>query len=99
MKRKMPLSLKRKVYNQCIQATMTYGCQTWAVTKRMQDRLHTTQRSIERAMIEITKRNRKTNTCVREQAGIQDIVVRIKQIKWQWAGHLARIRDNRWTKV
>src|SRR5277367_4697255 len=95
MKSKMPMCLKRKIYNQCIEAAMTYGCQTWAVTKRMQDRLSTTQRSVERAMIGITKRDRQTNKWVRQQTGLQDIIGRIKQLKWQWAGHLARTSDNR----
>ena len=99
MKSRMPMCLKKKIYNQCIQAAMTYGCQTWAVTKRMQDRLGTTQRSMERAMIGITKRDHKTNKWVRQQTGVQDILERIKQLKWQWAGHLARIPDNRWTKA
>ena len=65
MKSNIPIRPKTKVYNQCIQAAMTYGCQTWAVTKRMQDRLKTTQRSMERAMIGITRRDRKTNEWVR----------------------------------
>jgi hypothetical protein len=98
LKSNIPMSLKRKVYNQCIQTAMTYGCQTWAVTKRMQDRLKTTQRSMERAMIGITKRDHKTNEWVRQKTGIQDIIVRIKALKWQWAGHLARINDHRWTR-
>ena len=99
LKSKIPLSLKRKVYNQCIQAAMTYGCQTWAVTKRMQDRLKTTQRSMERAMLGITRRDHRTNEWVRQQTGVQDIIVRIKQLKWQWAGHVARLNDNRWTRT
>jgi hypothetical protein len=99
LKSKMPMCLKRKVYNQCIQPAMIYGCQTWAVTKRMQDRLKTTQRSMERAMIGVTKRDHRTNEWVRQQTGVQDIIVRIKQLKWQWAGHVARITDNRWTRA
>ena len=78
---------------------MIYGCQTWVVTKRMQDRLKTTQRSMERAMIGVTKRDHRTNEWVRQQTGVQDIIVRIKQLKWQWAGHVARITDNRWTRA
>ncbi|GFO28269.1 endonuclease-reverse transcriptase [Plakobranchus ocellatus] len=27
---KMPISLKRQVYDQCVLPTMTYGCQTWS---------------------------------------------------------------------
>src|SRR5438477_12359502 len=81
MKSNIPIWLKTKVYNQCIQAAMTNGCQTWAVTKRMQDRLKTTQRSMERAIIGITRRDSKTNEWVRQQTGGEDIIVSIKQLK------------------
>ena len=93
------MCLKRKVYNQCVQAALTYGCQTWAITKRMQERLRTTQRGMERAMLGISRVDRKTNKWVRQQTGLKDIVVRIKELKWQWAGHVARMRDNRWTGI
>ena len=29
----IPINLKRKVFNQCILPTLTYGCQTWTLTK------------------------------------------------------------------
>jgi Reverse transcriptase (RNA-dependent DNA polymerase) len=99
MKSKIPMCLKRKVYNQCVLAAMTYGSQTWAITKRMQERLRITQRSMERAMVGTTRRDRKTNVWLRQQTGVQDIVCKIKKLKWQWAGHIARIQDNRWTKL
>ena len=98
MQSKIPMCLKRKVYHQCIQAVMTYGCQTWALTKRMRDKLCTTQRSMERAMLGISRLDKQTNPSIRQQTGLQDIIIRIKQLKWQWAGHVARITDNRWTK-
>ena len=78
---------------------MIYGCQTWAITKRMKDRLKTTQRSMERAIIGISKRDHRTNEWVRQQTGVQDIIVRIKQLKWQWAGHVARLSDNLWARI
>ena len=49
---------------------------------------------MERAMIGITRRDRRTNEWVRQQTGVHDINVRIKQLKWQWAGHVARINDD-----
>jgi len=98
MQSKIPMCLKRKVYHQCIQAAMTYGCQTWALTKRMRDRLCTTQRSMERAMLGISRLDKQTKVWIRQKTGLQDIIVRIKQLKWQWAGHIARTTDNRWTR-
>ena len=33
--RYLPMSLKRKVFNQCVLPAMTYGCQTWSLTKAL----------------------------------------------------------------
>jgi hypothetical protein len=90
MKSKMPVCLKRKVYNQCVLGAMTYRCQTLAITKRMQERLRITQRSMERSMVGITRRDRKTNVWLCQQSGVQDIVCRMKKLKWQWAWKLSK---------
>ena len=29
---------------------------------------------------------------------MKDIIEKIKEAKWRWAGHVARMNDNRWTK-
>ena len=34
-KSKMPLCLKRKIYNQCVIPAMTYGYETWELTKQV----------------------------------------------------------------
>ena len=34
----------------------------------------------------------------RKIAKIIDIVEHTQKQKWRWAGHIARTRDNRWTK-
>ena len=49
-------------------------------------------------MLGITRRDRRTNEWIRQQSGVQDIISRIKQLKWQWAGHIARTRDDRRTR-
>ncbi|GFR93877.1 endonuclease-reverse transcriptase [Elysia marginata] len=47
----MPISLKRQVYDQCILPTMTYGCQTWSMTKAVGQKLRVAQRAMERKML------------------------------------------------
>ena len=29
---------------------------------------------------------------------VKDIIKVVKQLKWRWAGHVARMNNNRWTK-
>ncbi|GFR61647.1 reverse transcriptase [Elysia marginata] len=42
----MILSLKKQVDDQCILPTMTYGCQTWSLTKIIGNKLKVAQRAM-----------------------------------------------------
>ena len=77
---------------------MTYGCETWKLTKRSENLLRIAQRAMERAMLGITLRDRKRSSWIRSKTRVRDIIQFIKQQKWRWAGHIARRSDNRWSK-
>ena len=53
---------------------------------------------MERSILGISLRDRKRASWVREKAKVKDIMVANKEQKWRWAGHVARRRDNRWSK-
>ena len=50
------MSMKNKLFNQCVLPTMTYACETWATTKRMDNKLRVTQRAMEHLMAGVTKK-------------------------------------------
>ena len=89
--------LKRQIYNSCIIPAMTYGAETWALTTHTKNKLAAAQRKTERSMLSITYRDRKTNIWVREKTKVTDVIEQVRRRKWTWAGHVSRIRDNRWT--
>ncbi|GFS06131.1 endonuclease-reverse transcriptase [Elysia marginata] len=94
----MPLSLKKQVYDQCILPTMTYGCQTWSLTKIIGNKLKVAQRSMERKILGIKIKYKIPCKNIRQQTHIKDVVLFAERQKWNWAGHVARMSDNRWTK-
>lgn len=95
---KIPINLKRKVYNTCVLPVATYGLETASLTKGSANRLRICQRAMERAMLGISLRDRIRNKEIRRRTGIMDVVERVARLKWQWAGHVAR--DNlKWTKT
>ncbi len=96
MNSNLPLSLKRKVYNQCILPVLAHGSETWRLTKELERKLRSAQRGMERRMLGITLRDRKRASWIREHTKVEDILVTIKNKKWTWAGHVMRRRDNRW---
>ena len=52
--------------------------------------------NIERGEFNITYKDRQTNIWVREQTNVIDIS-NVRKIKWSWAGHINRLKDDRWT--
>ena len=76
---------------------MTYGVETWSLTKHQKNKLVVAQRSTKRAMLNITRRDRIRNEIIRSKTKINDIIEKLSKMKGQWAGHIARMIDNRWT--
>ena len=97
MKGNLPICLKRKVYNQCILPAISYGAESWTLTAKMERKLAAAQHNMERSILNITYKDRKTNKWIREQTQVQDILETIKIRKWTWAGHISRRQDNRWS--
>ena len=65
--RHLPMSLKRKVFNQCVLPAMTYGSQTWSLTKALVKKLETSQRAMERRMLNVKLKDRIRNTTIRQK--------------------------------
>ena len=40
---------------------------------------------------------RDIDTTIRQRTRVTDIVQYLTNTKWKWAGHIARMNDNRWT--
>ena len=76
---------------------MTYGAETWALTTPAKNKLAAAQTKMERSMLNITYRERNTNTWVREKTKVTDVIEQVRRRKWTWVGYVSRIRDNRWT--
>ncbi|XP_062528975.1 citron rho-interacting kinase isoform X4 [Bombyx mori] len=93
---KIPQCLKTKAYNRCVLPVMTYGSETWCFTRDLFRRLKVAQRAMERAMLGISLRDRIRNEEIRRRTKVADIARRISELKWQWAGHIARREDGRW---
>ncbi|GFR93951.1 endonuclease-reverse transcriptase [Elysia marginata] len=94
---KMPIFLKRQVYDQCILPTMTYGCQTWSMTKAVGLKLRVAQRAMERKMLGLKLTDKISCKEIRNKTQVSDIGQYIAKQKWKWAGLVARLQDNRWT--
>ena len=65
----MPLCLKKKIFDTVVLLAMTYGAETWSMTQQLRKKLEVAQRSMERAMLGITRREKIRNEVVRSNEG------------------------------
>ena len=60
---------------------MTYGAETWTLTKQAQNKLAAAQTKMERSMLNITYKDRRTNIWVRERTKLIDIIYTVRTMK------------------
>jgi hypothetical protein len=49
-------------------------------------------------MLRVSLRNGIRNEIIRQRTKVTDIARRINTLKWQWASHISRRTDYRWSK-
>ena len=49
-------------------------------------------------MLNVKLKARIRNTFIRQRTRVTDTVEYITNEKWKWAGHIARMKNNRWTR-
>jgi hypothetical protein len=53
---------------------------------------------MERTMLGISLGDRIGNTDIRRKRKVKDIVEKVAELKWRWAGNVARMEEGRWSK-
>ena len=69
-----------------------------SLNKQMTNKLRTAQRAMERKMLDLKLKDKIPCSEIRKRTKIIDIIEYTLKQKWKWAGHIARLKDNRWTK-
>ena len=90
------LKAKRAVYNGLVLAILLYGCESWALTEKLLNRLRTFHAACVRGMCRVTLRHmweRRVSTAELErQLDIHPIEVFLYLRQLAWAGHVAPSR-------
>ena len=95
--KKLSQFIKSKVFNICITPAITYGSQTWALTRKQYQRVQINQRRMERSMLGITLKDKIRNEDLRRKTKVKSIASVCCRLKWKWGGHVMRQGNFKWT--
>ena len=80
-KRNLAICLKRQVYNSSVLPAITYGAETWTLTKQAQNKLAAVQTKMERSMLNNTYKDIRTNIWARERTKVIDSMYTVRKMK------------------
>ena len=97
-RRGIRLDTKIKVYRAAVMTTLLYGCESWTVYSRHARKLNHFHTVCLRRILGIKWQDRVPDTEVFEKAGLPSIHTILVQTQLRWAGHVARMEDQRLPK-
>ena len=86
---------KISVYKAAITSALLFGAETWTLYQRHLVRLRRVQQRHLRAILRVPYTDRITNDQILDRAGVPDIEMIVRKMQLRWAGHVARMSDNR----
>ena len=84
----IPVSTKAKLISAIFLPTLTYQCQTWALTKPLQQKLVTCEMRCLRMALNKSRRDKIRNEEIRSMVGVKPVTHHIDQQRVKWFGHL-----------
>lgn len=99
--RKKEVSKKTKltVYNTIYKPILTFGCESWTLTKQQESKIQASEMKYLRGIMGITKRDRIRNEEIRKELEVDPVKKTIERQQLRWFGHLSRMENNRQTKI
>ena len=80
--KEIPTGQKFKIFKSCIIPVLSYGCQTWGLTKKQEQKLNVCQNNMERTILNIKLRDRVKITTIKAKSKNKTLSSVIKQQKW-----------------
>lgn len=78
---------------------LTYGCQTWALTETLTNKINVCQNSIERSVIGAKRKDKVRLTEIKNKTKFTQANSLCRTLKWRWIGHMLREKQEKWTKT
>ena len=96
--RRMPMKLKKRVYTTVIRPALIYGAETWATTKREEERLNVNEMRMLRWSCGVTRKDRVPNKYIRGSLKITEVRKKIMERRLMWYGHVERREEDHYLK-
>ncbi|TWW77616.1 hypothetical protein D4764_12G0010060 [Takifugu flavidus] len=87
--------VKRDQFISIFVPTLTYGHELWVMTERTRSRVQAAEMSFLRRVAGLSLRDRVRSSAIREELGVEPLLLRVERSQMRWLGHLVRMPPGR----
>ncbi|TWW73603.1 hypothetical protein D4764_15G0009970 [Takifugu flavidus] len=95
VKRELRRKAKLSIYRSIFIPTLTYGHELWVMTERTRSRVQAAEMSFLRRVAGLSLRDRVRSSAIREELGVESLLLRVERSQMRWLGHLVRMPPGR----
>lgn len=89
--RKLSTEIRKRAAKTFVWSTLLYGCETWTVSRKMQEKLEAAEMWLWRRILKIPWTARRTNEDVLRQMGVErELMTTIRRRQMRFLGHVMR---------
>ncbi|KAJ8012365.1 hypothetical protein DPEC_G00041950 [Dallia pectoralis] len=97
-KRELSRKAKLSIYRSIFVPTLTYGHESWVMTERTRSRVQAAEMGFLRKVAGLSLRDRVRSSVIREELGVEPLLLCIERSQLRWFGHLVRMPPGRLPK-
>ncbi|TWW56724.1 hypothetical protein D4764_08G0007110 [Takifugu flavidus] len=94
-RRELSRKAKLSIYRLIFVPTLTYGHELWVMTERTRSRVQAAEMSFLRRVAGLSLRDRVRSSAIREELGVEPLLLRVERSQMRWLGHLVRMPPGR----
>ena len=98
MKRELSKKGKLSIFKAVFAPILTYGHESWAMTKRMRSQVQASEMRFLRKIERVTLFNKVRSSEIRKSLNIEPLLLRIERSQLRWFGHVSRMPQERLPK-
>ncbi|KAK0146684.1 Craniofacial development protein 2 [Merluccius polli] len=95
VKRELSRKAKLSMYQSIYVPALTYGHELWVMTERTRSRVQAAEMSFLRRVAGLSLRDRVRSSVIREELGVDPLLLRVERSQMRWLGHLVRMPPGR----
>ena len=88
--RRLPASVKGKMYSSMVKSAMVYGLETVAVTKKQVEEMEVAEMKMLRFAMEVTRKDKIRNEHIRSTVKVEQLRMKMREGRLRWYGHVMR---------